>query len=302
MRKRKKKRSASDHDQVTISSFANAKSTGSRMTKNVKPVDITTDADIDNDIEMDNPEPEEETFSRRVKNETKSEVMWNGEISYPYDLWEILSEYISPESVGKFACLCKNAYLAIKRVSFWLNLHDIYAVRVARKAYLKKGQQILPAKLQNDYVNRFCQGNLRTLVIRSLFFTHEPFTKRLLTIQNQIDPHSIVGLVCISAWTSRKASTYRYYFKVTSTQDKSKNFEFDEQTDSEIEDDIPWYLHPDDHTTDISISPEESCQLLQVCRMLCKFSLQTTYLKSLTYSLHTKCILTKSKGKIRYSL
>jgi len=262
MRKRKKKRNKSDQEQITIERFADAKSSSSRIRKNAKPIDLEIDADSVEDIEME--DEEEEAVTHRVKNESKNVETWNGEISYPYDLWEILSEYISPESVGKFACLCKSAHLSIKRVSFWLNLHDIYAARVSRKAFRTKGKQILPIKLQSDYVNRFCQGNLRSLVIRSLFFTHEAFTKRLLTIQNKIDPHSVVGFTCISAYTTRKASSYRYYFKVTSKQDLSKVLVPEIQNESEMDDDVPWYLHSNENKTDISISPEESCQLLQI--------------------------------------
>ena len=222
MRKRKKKRGTSDDSgQLTIALFADAKSSSSRITKRIQSSDFATETVEGTEIDMEEEEEEQECSIRRVQSVTKScTKKWSGKICYPYDLWEILSGYIPPESVGKFACLCKSAYLSIKRVSFWLKLHETYAVQVSNNAYRKKGKAILPDKFHSDYVNRFCQGNLRLLVIKSLFFTHEPFKKRLLSVHNQSDPHSVVGLLCVGSWTIKKASTYRFCFKVTSTEKK----------------------------------------------------------------------------------
>ena len=263
MRKRKKKnRISEDVDQLTLSKFADSKSVGSRMSKSSQTSNFTIKVDADIEIESDEEDDEVIFENRQSKSVVKMLDKWTDGVNYPYDLWEILSQYISPESVGKFACLCKSAYLSINCASFWLNLHQIHAAQVSRNYYWKKGKEILPVKFQSDYVNRFCQGNLRSIVIRSLFFTHEPFKKKLLSLQNKNDPHSIVGLVCIGAWTSRKTSTYRFCFKVSSTQNSMKTYRSGLIT--KRNDDEPWYLQTTENKTDISISPEESCQLLQV--------------------------------------
>ena len=203
MRKKKKKNQPSSEyiGQLTIGRFADAKAIGSRMSKSnqTNHMKLIEDADHDGDIDIDSDAENvslkdrlNQTEVNRLEQQTEKEG-----INYPYDLWEILSEYISPESVSKFACLCRSAYISTNRVSFWLTLYQVYADQVSRKVFKKSGKEILPNKLQSDYVNRFCQGNLRSNVIRSLFFTHEPFKQRLLSLHNKIDPHAIVGLLCI---------------------------------------------------------------------------------------------------------
>ena len=45
----------------------------------------------------------------------------------PYDVWELLSNYILPCSVGKFAAICKDSYAVTQRPHFWLKLYrDFY--------------------------------------------------------------------------------------------------------------------------------------------------------------------------------
>ena len=169
MRKRKKKnRTSEDVDQLTLSKFADSKSVGSRMSKSSQNSNFTIKVDADIEIESDEEVDEVIFENRQSKSVVKMLDKWTDGVNYPYDLWEILSQYISPECVGKFASLCKSAYLSINCASFWLNLHQIHATQVSRNAYWKKGKEILPVKFQSDYVNRCCQGNLRSIVIRSL--------------------------------------------------------------------------------------------------------------------------------------
>lgn len=44
-------------------------------------------------------------------------------IDYPLDIWFILSEYIPPEAVAKFARICKSSYYVTNTAKFWLNLY-----------------------------------------------------------------------------------------------------------------------------------------------------------------------------------
>ena len=45
----------------------------------------------------------------------------------PYDVWELLSNYILPYTIGKFACICKGSYAVVQRPQFWIKLYrDFY--------------------------------------------------------------------------------------------------------------------------------------------------------------------------------
>lgn len=44
-------------------------------------------------------------------------------IDYPLDIWFIISEYIEPEAVGKFARICKSSYYVTTTAKFWFYLY-----------------------------------------------------------------------------------------------------------------------------------------------------------------------------------
>lgn len=44
-------------------------------------------------------------------------------VDYPLDIWFIISEYISPEAVGKFAQICRSSYHVVTTGKFWFHLY-----------------------------------------------------------------------------------------------------------------------------------------------------------------------------------
>lgn len=44
-------------------------------------------------------------------------------IDYPLDIWFIISEYISPEAVGKFARICRSSHHVTTTGKFWFHLY-----------------------------------------------------------------------------------------------------------------------------------------------------------------------------------
>ncbi len=47
--------------------------------------------------------------------------------SYPYDLFEVISDYLHPESVSAFSLVCRSAHAAVSRAGFWRRLYaDLY--------------------------------------------------------------------------------------------------------------------------------------------------------------------------------
>ena len=187
---------------------------------------------------------------------------------YPFDFWVLMSMYIQPDSVSTFACLCKSSYLAsVMRVTFWINLYERFSLRASDRYFSEHGRHLLPLKLQRSYVSRNTDDNLRLMVIRSLFHTHPPFKERLLGIHLRLDPHSTVGKICLGIWSVHKANSFRIFMKVTSSTLGFKS-KFFQSNSSEIPD--SWYDSDEDEIVDISRSPEEFHQLLQLdCTGFC---------------------------------
>lgn len=60
------------------------------------------------------------------KNRRKKVNSENGDrdtFSYPMDIWQILSRYIKPEDVGRFAGICRSANAVVNSPSFWFSLY-----------------------------------------------------------------------------------------------------------------------------------------------------------------------------------
>ena len=57
-------------------------------------------------------------------------------IDYPIDIWFLLSEYIPPEAVGKFAAICKTSLAVVSTAKFWFNLYKRYNNKTINLFYL----------------------------------------------------------------------------------------------------------------------------------------------------------------------
>lgn len=137
----------------------------------------------------------------RNKGKTK-EKHFKGGVSYPLDLWYILSDYIQPEDVMTFACICKSALAVVNSPRFWLRLYQRYY----------KNTVILPERLQPECIIR--PRGLRARVIRSLYYTYPSFIDRLRTAQPFDDKsHSLVRSRCILTWHEKVKNSWNFYFK-----------------------------------------------------------------------------------------
>lgn len=118
---------------------------------------------------------------------------------FPNDIWFLISEFISPEDIPRFALICKQTYAITTTLKFWKNLY---------RRYYKTGVE-LPVRLQLDCMTR--PRGVRACTIRSLFFTYPLFVNRLL-VQPQQDFHSLVKRRVIQFWFQQVSPVKFWYF------------------------------------------------------------------------------------------
>ena len=262
MKKRKKKqRKTNFHSQteskieenITIFHSANADKPVGKLAKSsvlvLEPLHCEND-EFDQNDELQNVLP---VVVAKTFDLEKAQVERNASTGrvYPFDLWDVLSSHIRPEQVNVYARLCKDAYQSVNRVSFWIHLYQKYVSQPSSKN--------LPLKFQPDYITVHCNVNLRLHVIKALHFVYSPLKDRLTQPKNRLDPHLAVGMICQSAWTTRKANHYKFHFKMNAISNLNqliaRNTDCDEVLDHwEDFQCQPASIGPDD---------EESCHLLQ---------------------------------------
>lgn len=118
---------------------------------------------------------------------------------YPTDLWWLISDYVAPEDVGRFALICRASYTIAGSVKFWKGIYNRYYSPAIR----------LPTRLQPDCMAR--PGGLRACVIRSLYYTYTPFLQRLIKHPQQ-DFHGMTKRYVERFWFTRKANNKWLYF------------------------------------------------------------------------------------------
>lgn len=273
----KHKSLSSNAADVTINDYANSagnvrrlkKPTANAVVREVKQLRGCADdnlcwyeKDIDDfDIEFsDNSEPvwdqtEEQSVStgstisrgrrsHRKNKETKSLVEDCGGMQYPLDVWYILSEYIRPEDVATFACICKSALAVVTSVKFWLGLYKRYY----------DSSITLPERLTPECMER--PRSLRACVVRSLYFTYRPFVERLRpTTPLEDGPHRLVNTRCILMWHQKVKNLWNFFFK------------FRDDSRSSLVPLTPSKRHLPDllqMLDDVHANPEDGCQILQV--------------------------------------
>lgn len=121
---------------------------------------------------------------------------------FPNDIWFLISEYIRPEDVTRFALICKQTYIITTTLKFWRNLY---------RRYYKPTVE-LPVRLQLDCMTR--PRGTRPCAIRSLFFTYPLFVNRIRS-QSLQDFHSLNKLRVVQFWFERvNTGKFLYFYKL----------------------------------------------------------------------------------------
>ncbi|XP_053997739.1 transmembrane protein 183 [Hylaeus anthracinus] len=168
-------------------------------------------------------------------------------VDYPLDVWFIISEYISPEAVGKFARICRNSYHVTTTGKFWFHLYKSYYRCVPG----------LPERLQPHCMVRV--HGLRACVIRMLHYTYFVLKREIDDIfYQQDDPHSLVKRRCCLMWHKEGKMRWYFYFKFKEVPNSSRNTLKEKSEITGKKSDFLEMLE------DVAANPEEDCKVLRV--------------------------------------
>lgn len=160
---------------------------------------------------------------------------------YPSDLWHLISDYITPESVSTFALLCHDSHRVTHTASFWQRLY--------KRCY--KADVEVPSRLQPHCVRRV--HGVRSLVIAAMFHFYPPFVQRLqMLAPMEADPDQLLGARCLLVWYAKVKDLWHFYFKFRRLVQRPC-----------------WLRHQGPVTDllaadDVCYNPEENCCVLQV--------------------------------------
>ncbi|XP_046986789.1 transmembrane protein 183-like [Schistocerca americana] len=128
-------------------------------------------------------------------------------VRYPLDVWFLIADYIVPESVGKFARICKDSLHVTYTAIFWCKLF---------KRYCTDGR-ITEASFK--VVRK--QRGLRTRVIRSLHRIYKPLAMKRET---DLNPPMLLNRLIRSQWveSNRRGTEWIYHFELYDFYNKSR--------------------------------------------------------------------------------
>lgn len=130
---------------------------------------------------------------------TQDEHLYN---EFPNDIWYLISEYIRPEDVLRFALISKQTYAITTTMKFWKHLYRRYYNPLTE----------LPVRLQLDCMTR--PGGVRGCTIRSLFYTYPLFVDRL-QLQSQQDFHALTKRCLVQFWYQQvNGGRFQYFYKL----------------------------------------------------------------------------------------
>ncbi|XP_026163877.1 transmembrane protein 183A isoform X2 [Mastacembelus armatus] len=158
-------------------------------------VRVTTGAlDSSDDLDPEEDGENETKVGRKKKNKRRKESSESSDgEEYPVDIWLVLSSYIRPEDVCRFALICRNAWTVTCTAAFWTRLY--------KRHYRIDAD--LPFRLQPDSIAMM--HSLRARVIRSLFHLYEPFSLRVSKIPAlpESTPTTLLNSKCLLFWVKR---------------------------------------------------------------------------------------------------
>ncbi|XP_076013025.1 transmembrane protein 183A isoform X2 [Genypterus blacodes] len=208
----------------------------------------TLDSSDDQDPEEEN--GNESKVRRKKKNKRRKECSESSDArDYPVDIWFLLSSYLRPEDVCRFALICRNAWTVTCTAAFWTRLY--------RRHYMI--DMDLPFHLQPDSIDTM--RSLKACVIRALFHMYVPFSSRMSKIPAlpESTPTTLLNSKCLLLWDrkvvgTRQDAMWEFNFKF-SKQVHSKNGRANGPAKT---------LNTPCQYKDVHINPDSDCYVLQV--------------------------------------
>ncbi|XP_032679804.1 transmembrane protein 183B isoform X2 [Odontomachus brunneus] len=223
-----------------------------RVTKEEKLWDETNESLLQDNMKEDIdkvPRVNTKKGKRKFKS-LKEDTKEDEGIDYPLDIWFIISEYIPPETVGKFARICRSSYYVTTTAKFWFHLYKTYHEYVPD----------LPERLQPECMMR--QHGLRACVIRALHYNY--FTSLLqreidnVPYLRQEEPHSLVRRKCTHMWHKEGKIRCYFFFKLKETSKyRNSSLKENNKCNSEKTEFI-------EMLEDVSVNSEDGCKVLRV--------------------------------------
>lgn len=143
----------------------------------------------------------DQTMKPKLENPSGDHIFSN----YPVDIWFLIAQHIQPEDVGLFSSICQMTASICATPSFWFSLY--------KRFYRNDNESIVPVRLQPDCMVRL--HSLRACVIRSLFFTYQPFVERLPALARQ-DFHNLKSFWIVSSWVAADKNDWTFCYKLRS--------------------------------------------------------------------------------------
>ncbi|XP_011692569.1 PREDICTED: transmembrane protein 183-like isoform X2 [Wasmannia auropunctata] len=242
---------------VTIDDFANTLRLHARFKKSVTNVSNEVKqkaAKQDEKSTWDETDEEnlmkDSTKGRRNRRKSKCQQDNDEEegVDYPLDIWFIISEYIQPEAVGKFARICKSSYYVTTTGKFWFHLYKLYYKFVPD----------LPERLRPQCMRLH---GLRASVIRALhysYFRTSEGERDDMSYLRQEEPHSLVKRKCTLMWHKEGKVRWYFYFKLKEIS-KTRN--------SSLKSSIQCGVKKTEFLEmleDVAVNPEDGCKVLRV--------------------------------------
>ncbi|CAD1478244.1 unnamed protein product [Heterotrigona itama] len=185
-----------------------------------------------------------ESFQESEGDSNKSKKHTKG-VDYPLDVWFIISEYIRPEAVGKFAQICRSSYHVVTTGKFWFHLYKTYVPG-------------LPERLQPQCMVRLY--GLRACVIRTLHYTYFSLNKKDddVSYLRQDQPHSLVKRQCCLMWHKEGKLRWYFYFKLKELpKANNKSLKLRTKINGKKTDFL-------EMLEDVAVNSEEGCKILRV--------------------------------------
>lgn len=206
--KKTESRSDSFTGDVTIHDFANAAKIHARIKKAAAftlEVEANHEADLDEmDKSVRNSRSSSTDSRKNEKAKDEKDPPDTEGVDYPLDIWFLISEYITPEAVGKFARICRSSYHVTTTGKFWFHLYKSYYRFVPD----------LPERLKPHCMVRM--HGLRACVIRTLHYTYFSLRREMDNASHlrQEPPHSLVKRQCCSMWHKQGKQRWYFFFKL----------------------------------------------------------------------------------------